>query len=441
MKFEINKLKEYIKPSYEFEVFIQKTKKNKISVYDEKVDSLTSSEEIGIGLRIKKGNRVSFVSSTLNSQDTLKELVEKGMEICDVMPEEPFVDFVRGKMPAGAESVFDEEALSLSLKDKESIPIELERICKKIDSRIVGVRESSFTETLTEVEYYNSYGVEFGYRGTFYTVIVGALATEKSDSNISYEYRGVRRIKDINIEDIARDVTFKATEALNPKQIEAKTVPVVFYRESFAMLINTFSEIFLGSSLIKGKTFLKDLEGERVFGELITIIDDGTLKDGFSTSPYDDEGIPTQKTILVEKGVFKGFLHNIYTANKSNSAPTGNGVREGYNVEPDVGITNLYIKEGDKTLEEMIDGYEEVVLALDLMGLHTSDPISGEFSLGISGVLYNKGKKKHGLRGITVAGNIKDILNKVEAVGNDIKFYGSVGSPSILIKEVTVGGN
>ncbi len=441
MKFEIHKLREYIKPSYDFEVYLQRVRKKKITVLDEKVDSKISSEEWGIGLRIKKGNRVAFVSSTLASNEILKNIAEKGMEICDVMSEESAIDFIKEKEEPIAESIFDEEGVELSQEEKENIPIELERTCKKIDSRIKAVRESSFTESMVEINYLNSYGVEFQDRGTFYTIIVGTLASDGKDSNISYEYRGVRTLKEINIEEIASDVVFKSVEVLNPKDIEVRSIPVIFYRESFAMLLNTFSDIFLGSSLVKGKTFLKGKEEQKIFSNEITIIDDGSLKGGFATSPYDAEGVPKRKNIIVEKGKFKGFLHSIFTANKTGSIPTGNATRYSYSSEPEVGITNMYIEKGKISLEDMINCYEEVVLILDLMGLHTSDPVSGDFSLGISGILYKDGRKRSSLRGVTVAGNIKDILNKVEKVGNDIKFYGNVGSPSILIKEVTVGGS
>jgi len=436
----VEEIKKHLKPQFEFEAYIQRTEKKKITVLDEKVDSFSSSSEIGLGLRIKKGNKIAFVSSTLSSDGDIRELVNRGMEICEFMPEDHYADFNNRKEEALGDSFFDDEGISLSLKEKEDIPIEIERRCKKRDERIKSVRESSFTETLSEVYYKNSYGVEFEERGTFYSVIVGTLASDGKDSNISYEYRGVRRLKDLDIDDVVEDVVFKTVEVLNPSQIEACTMPAVFFRESSAMLLETFSSIFLGSSLVKGKTFLKDKVGEKVFSENITIIDDGTLERGYASSSYDAEGFAKRKNTVVEKGIFRGFLHSLYTAKKSGNAPTGNSVRGSYSDEPDAGITNIYIKNGSRSVEELINMYERVILVTDLMGLHTSDPVSGDFSLGISGILYERGKKVHALRGVTVAGNIRDLWNKVVGVGNDIKFYGNVGSPSLLVEEIAVGG-
>jgi len=362
VKFVVEEIKKHLKPQFEFEAYIQRTEKKKITVLDEKVDSFSSSSEIGLGLRIKKGNKIAFVSSTLSSDGDIRELVNRGMEICEFMPEDHYADFNNRKEEALGDSFFDDEGISLSLKEKEDIPIEIERRCKN---------------------YKNSYDVEFEERGTFYSVIVGTLASDGKDSNISYEYRGVRRLKDLDIDDVVEDVVFKTVEVLNPSQIEACTMPAVFFRESSAMLLETFSSIFLGSSLVKGKTFLKDKVGEKVFSENITIIDDGTLERGYASSSYDAEGFAKRKNTVVEKGIFRGFLHSLYTAKKSGNAPTGNSVRGSYSDEPDAGITNIYIKNGSRSVEELINMYERVILVTDLMGLHTSDPVSGDFSCGI----------------------------------------------------------
>ncbi len=440
MKSVVEEIKKYLKPQFEYEAYIQKVNKNKITVIDEKVDSFSSSTELGLGLRIKRGKKVAFVSSTLSSDDDIRELVKRGMEICEVMPEDPYVDFNDKREEAIGISYFDEEGVSLPLEEKEGIPIEVEKRCKERDKRIKSVRESSFTEALSEVYYRNSYGVEFEERGTFYSLIVGALASDCSDSNISYEYRAVRRLRDMDIDDIVEDVVFKTVEVLNPSEIEACTMPAIFFRESSAMLLETFSDIFLGSSLVKDKTFLKGKLGEKVFSELITIVDDGTLERGYATSSYDAEGFAKRRNVIVEKGVLKGFLHSLYTSKKSGHAPTGNSLRRSYMEEPDVGVTNIYIENGDKNIKELIAMYEKVLLVTDLMGLHTSDPVSGDFSLGVSGIIYENGKKLSSVRGVTVAGNIGELWNKVVGIGNDIKFYGNVGSPSILVEEIAVGG-
>ena len=144
------------------------------------------------------------------------------------------------------------------------------------------------------------------------------------------------------------------------------------------------------------------------------------------------------RKVLVDRGVFRGFLHSTYTAIKSGSKPTGNSLRDSFKSLPVSNITNLYIEPGDKSLEDLLQG--EVFLITDLMGLHTVDPVSGDFSLGASGIIYKHGRRLKGVRGVVIGGNIKDIWSSVVEVGSDLRFYGNVGSPSILVENITVGG-
>jgi len=434
-------VKRFVKPGYEYEIFRQRLKKLKVEVSEGDVENLSSSEESGVGIRVLKEDRIGFSYTSHPDEDSLKDAVEKAIQMCDLQNPDKGNVFLKELEESQIESVFDREGVETPLEEKIRIALELERKAKEMDKRIVGVRKSSFTEGIFEVESKNSFGVHFGYSGTYYTAMIATLAQEDNDSAISWEFRGTRRLGDLDVEDIVRDVVFKSTSLLKPEPLSTKVMPVIFFRESSAMLLEAFSSIFLGDAYVKDKTLLKDKVGESVGSEILTIIDDGSMENGFSTVPYDAEGIPRRRSTVVEKGVFKGFLHSLYTATLSGVDPTGNSERSSYRSLPSSGITNLFIEKGDKKLDDLIKMEEEVLLIIDLMGLHTVDPVSGEFSLGASGVLFRKGKRVHSVRGVTVAGNILDLWNKIVAVGDDIKFYGNVGSPSMLVRDITVGGS
>ncbi|RLJ71363.1 PmbA protein [Hydrogenivirga caldilitoris] len=439
---EIEKIvKRFIKPGYEYEVFHQRVKKTKVEVSDEDLENLSSSEESGVGIRVLREKRIGFAYTTKLEEESLRDVVEKAIQACELQNPDEGNLFLETLKNSQTESVFDKEGVELPLEQKIEFTLSLERNAKSMDSRIKGVRKAAFTEGVFEVNLVNSYGVEFGYEGTYYTAMIAALAQEGEDSAISWEFRGERRFSKLNPEEIAADVVFKSTSLLNPKPMDTKVMPVVFFRESFAMLMDAFSSMFLGDSLVKGKTLLKDRTGEVVANELFTLVDDGTLKEGFLTTPYDAEGVPRNRNVVIDRGVFRGFLHSLYTATLSSQEPTGNSERGSFKTLPVSGITNLYVESGGYSLEELLGMEEQVLLVTDLMGLHTTDPVSGEFSLGASGVLFKNGEPYHAVRGVTVAGNILDLWNKIVAVGNDLKFYGNVGSPSILVADVTVGGS
>ncbi len=433
-------VRKHIKAGYEYEVFFHRIKKKKIEVQEERVENLSASEEVGVGIRVLKGNKLGFAYTTHIREEDIKDCLEKAIETCELQPPDEGFAFLEKLEPSSVSSVFDKEGVQKSLEEKINIPITMEKRAKEIDGRIKGVRKSSLSEGIFEVHQRNSYGLEINYSGTSYIAMISALAQDGSDASISWEYRGARRLSDIDVEDIVKDVVFKSTSLLNPSEFETKSIPVVLFRESAAMLLEAFSPMFLGDSLVKGKTLLSGKEEEAVGSEALTIIDNGSMDNGFATYPYDGEGVPTRRNVVIEKGVFKGFLHSLYTSRKLETSPTGNSERGGFRTQPATGITNLYVEKGDKSLEEMLS-LPEVFLVIDLMGLHTADPISGEFSLGASGVLYREGKPYKTLRGVTVAGNILKLWNDIISVGEDLKFFANVGSPSILVDRLTVGGS
>jgi len=434
-------IKKYIKGGFEYEVFWQRVKKTKIEVSGGEVESLSTSEETGIGLRVLKDGRIGFSYVGGSGEEKLREAVEKALQSCELQTRDEGNIFKREQEPTSTVSTFDKEGVGMPVEEKVSLTLGLEEGAKALDRRIKGVRKATLTEKVFEVKFFNSYGVSYDYEGTQYSASISALASEGTDSAISWEFRGSRRLADLGMEDIVKDVVFKATSLLNPRDINTAVMPVVFFRDSFAMMLSAFSDMFLGDSYIRGKTLLKDRRGERVGSELFTLVDDGTLEGGFSTFPYDAEGVSTTKTVLVERGTFKGFLHSLYTAEISGEKPTGNSVRADWRSLPVPGISNLYMEKGTLSFRELIGVEETALLVLDLMGLHTVDPISGEFSLGASGLLLKEGKPVHAVRGVTVAGNVLDMWANITAVGDDLVFYGSVGSPSVLVRGLTVGGS
>ena len=431
-------VEEVLKGGYEYEVYLERKRKTTIESSDEKLENLIRSQEIGIGIRVFKDKSMGFAYTTDLEESSVKECARIAMQVCQLTPKDE--GFVLGSCQNFGElqTYYDEKGINTPLEDKIALVIDLEKRAKALDSRVKGVRKVSIKGLDLEVFCFNSCGLSYNYKGTWYTSMMAVLAEEGVDQSISYDFVGARSLSDLPLQSMVEEVVFKATATLNPSPFETRKMPVVLYKDASAMILEAFSPIFLGDSLVKSRTFLKGMKGSKVFSEKLTIIDDGTLRGGFMSLPVDVEGHATQRNLVVENGVFKGFLHSTYTAIKSGERPTGNSVRESFRSLPTSGITNLYIKPGDISLEDMLQ--EEVFLITDLMGLHTVDPVSGDFSLGASGIIYEGGKKKKSVRGVIIGGNIKEVWNSVVGVGNDLRFYGNVGSPSLYIENITVGG-
>jgi PmbA protein len=180
--------------------------------------------------------------------------------------------------------------------------------------------------------------------------------------------------------------------------------------------------------------------GEALFAPLLRIRDDGTLAEGMATSPFDGEGVASRNNHLVENGVLLGFLYDSYCGRKDGCSSTGNAARGGVKGLPHMGVTNFFIENGPTPAIDLLRGIAAGVLLTDVIGMHTANPISGDFSVGASGFLIENGKAVRPIKGIAISGNILDIFKAVDGVGNDLRFYGSVGSPSLLIKEMDVSG-
>ncbi|NPB06804.1 MAG: TldD/PmbA family protein [Aquificae bacterium] len=433
-------VRKFLDPSYAYELYFLYRKSRKVEVTDERPEQLSASEEEGFALRVVKDGRLGFAYSSSLDEEAVKEAVLRASEACSLQEPDEGNALVKELLPARAASVYDEDGLKLPFERKVELAVEMERYAKELDGRVAGVRKATYSERETLVFIKNSHGLEVSYRGSLFSSSISVLAKEDGDATLSWEVRGARRFDRLGWREMVKDAVFKAVSLLKPGTLESASMPVVFFRDGFAMLVDAFSPMFLGEYLVKGKTLLKGKEGQLLASEKFTLVDDGTLEEGYATFPYDGEGVPQQRTPLFEKGVFKGFLHTYATALKTGAEPTGNAVREDYRSRPVCSTTNLLVKNGSVPLEELLSAYPRVFLVLEIMGLHTVDPVSGEFSLGVSGVLFNKGKKEKAVRGVTVAGNIMDVLAGVEEVGSDFTLYGSVGSPSVLVKELTLGG-
>ena len=205
-------------------------------------------------------------------------------------------------------------------------------------------------------------------------------------------------------------------------------------------ILGIISACFSGEAVQKQKSFLAGKLGQLVASKELTLIDDGTLPNRLGSASFDGEGTATQRTILLENGVLQNYLYDCLSAAKANTVSTGNGMRSSYKGVPHVGCSNYYLAAGNQSPEELVAAVRRGIYVTEILGAHTSNPVSGDFSFGASGILIEKGKLVRPVRGITIAGNFQKLLQKVNGVANDLTFYGSQGAPTIRIADIAVSG-
>jgi len=194
-------------------------------------------------------------------------------------------------------------------------------------------------------------------------------------------------------------------------------------------------------SVQKGRSLFASLAGETVASNHVNLVDDGRLLDGPGAEPFDDEGVPTRQTPLINRGRLGGFLHNTHTAHRGNTLSTGNAGRAGFRSPPGVSTTNLFLTPGTASQAELMARAEGGVYIQEVSGVHSgASPITGEFSVGATGLRITGGALGEPLREMTVASTLRGMLEGVVATGSDLRFFGSTGSPSVLVGEMTIGG-
>jgi PmbA protein len=220
--------------------------------------------------------------------------------------------------------------------------------------------------------------------------------------------------------------------------VETQKVPVVFEPRTARTLLDSVYEAVHGMSIYRHESFLAGKLGEKVAGENVTIVDDGTILGLFGTSPFDDEGVRSRRTCVIERGVLKSYLLNTYAARKLGMKTTGNASR-GLTGNAGIGHGNFYLEKGVQTPEHIVAGVANGFYVTQLMGFGVN-VVTGDYSQGASGLWIRNGELAFTVSEVTIAGNLKEMLMGIEAIGSDLEFRGSLAAPTIKIGEMTVAG-
>lgn len=416
----------------EAEVYIKKGKSLSAHVKAQKVDAMESSIDAGFSVRIIRDERLGFSFST--DPDRAEETVDRAIEASRwTEKDEGFY------LPEGSE-IIDMNLFDPSISNiKEDIAIEkallIEEAALKEDKRVKRVRKASATFSEKEVYILNSKGLTKQYRATSCTAQIMVVAEDNGEGQMGWDFFGSRFLRSVPFEDIGRRAAKRALDLLGAKRIIPEKVRIILDNSVATEFLGLFSNLLSSENVQKGKSLLADKLNHQVLSPLIHIIDDATREECLGSRPFDDEGVNASRHYLVRGGVVEDYMYNTYTARKANKKSTGNAIRYGYSSLPTVGPSNIYISPSDSTipLQSLIEALDRGVYITEIMGLHTANPFSGDFSIGISGLWIEKGLIKYPIKEAIISGNILDLFRRIEAVGNDLRFYGNAGSPSLLI--------
>ena len=424
-----------------FEIYYAKSSSTKIDSKDQKVDSLTRSEDMGLSFRTVKNGRIGFSFTTSLESTAIERAIDSALQVAAVMPEDP-TSSTLGRFSSNVTELknrMDPDGLALSIEQKIELAKRLERTCRALDRRIQTVRSASFAESKFETELRNHLGQRLTNSGSFFSVSISCKAEENGDAQMGGDYRFSTHLNKLEIDACAKEAAHTATRLLGASMPKTMNCPAVIENGVVGDLIDFLSSSFLGDSIEKGRSMLIGRLGEKVFSEKLNLIDDALLEGGYATRPFDAEGTASQTNDVVRNGVFTQILFDQPTAFRMKASSTGNSSRSIQN-PPSIGLTNFYMKPGTASVEELISKAGNGIYLTDLMGVHTANPITGAFSLGASGILIENGKLTRPVKGFAVAGNVLDLFKNIDTLGSDLRFFGSIGAPSFLVDGLQISG-
>lgn len=396
----------------------------------------------GAALRVLREGRRGFASGTDVSPDGIARLWERARAAADLSPRDP-----SRRLPGPAPtSAFRGEPLDRSLF-KASVPVlerrlsRLEKTLLKSDRRLRRALSLSFSESRGQWAVVSTRGV--GVAEPFGSVSFGLelLGESGKDTQVAWGSCEKTRWDRLDVAGIVADVRQRLLDSFGAEPLSTGQWPVIFEPRVGVDLWELLSQAVVGDAVQKGRSFLATKSGKTVGSNRVTVRDDGRLAGGLATGPTDAEGVPTQTTPVIEAGVLRGFLHDTESAARAGTASTGNAGRSGFASPPGPGTTNFYLAPGRGSARQLLTETPRAFLVRDLIGMHTADPVSGEFSVGAAGVLWEKGRVRRAVKGVTLAGNLLDLMAKIDAVADDLSWQGAIGSPTFRVTGLSIGGS
>ncbi|RMG66732.1 MAG: TldD/PmbA family protein [Nitrospirae bacterium] len=418
------------------EVFALYSKTLNIEVKDQDVENLDVSESTGYAVRVIKDSRPGFAYST--EPERYKEVVKEAIKTAGLTSEDPFCDIPPPAEIKGVKT-FDKNISSLNQERAIQLVMEIERAALGSDKRVKRVRKAGGTFTESEIYIVNTEGINSSFKATSCTAHITVAAEEAGQAQMGWGYQGSRRLSDIDFSEVGKEAAQRAVSLLGAKKAKTCKAQIILDPAVASEFLSVLSSSFSADNVQKGKSLLMNRLDKRVFSDRVNIIDNALLEYHLGSRPFDAEGVASRRNVLVKEGILTGYLHNLYTAKKGNTSSTANATRAGIFSPPSVGVSNLYIEASSEeytySLEELIKEVSQGILVTEAMGVHTANPITGEFSFGITGLWIEKGEILYPVKEAALSGNMLELFSRVVGVGKDIRFYGKIGSPHLLIEE------
>ncbi|WP_232698041.1 TldD/PmbA family protein [Brevibacillus daliensis] len=426
----------------DMEVYYSRSSSTNVSVFKKEIDTYTIKESGGLSFRGVIDGKMCYSFTEKIDENSIKILLEEAKSNAEVLESNEQEELFSGSESYAEVKTYAEELASTSPKELIDAAQLLEQIASEADPRITLVNRVGVSTSEGETMITNTKGLSCHSRYTIASARLQVVSEENGSTTSGYDFAYTTdHFEDLDIPKLAQRAVENALSQLGSASVKSAQYPVILRYDAASDLLATFTSIFSGSAVEKGFSRLAGKLNQQVAGSNITIVDDPLMEGTMGCTSFDAEGMATKKVEVVKNGQLQTFLHNRKTAKKAGVESTGHASKDGYRDSISVAPHNLFIQPGEHSLDEIVSVIDKGLLITDLDGLHSgTSPISGDFSLSCRGFYIEGGKITKPVYQITVSGNMLELLNQVEEIGNDLRFMGRINSPSLRVSSLAISG-
>jgi PmbA protein len=406
------------------------------------LETLKEAGSRGAGLRVLIGKRMGASYTSDLTKEGIAQMVRSAIDLAAVTTEDPHAGLPDadefGSLTTDLK-LYSNRTAELPTEERISMAKRAEGAALAADDRITNSEGGSFDSSTSGRVFANSRGFSGSYRSSYCSVSAVPVATMNGEMERDYWFTIARDYSTLEApEDVGRKAAQRVLRRLGAVKVDTQKVPIIFEPRVARSLLGHIFEAVDGRSIYRNASFLAGKLGEKIASEMITVIDDGTIPGLFGSQPFDDEGVPTRRTPVIERGVLKNYLLNTYTGRKLGMKTTGNASR-GITGNAGIGHGNFFLEAGVTAPEDILRSVKNGFYVTELIG-SAVNTVTGDYSRGAVGIWIKDGELAFPVSEVTIAGTLQEMLNGVTAIGTDLEFQGSVSAPTIMFGEMTVAG-
>ncbi|MHB8467236.1 MAG: TldD/PmbA family protein [Acidimicrobiales bacterium] len=430
-------------PGEQVEAYLSRSRTTSIRAYGGQIESLSSAEPIGAGIRVLVDGRQGFAWVGALDEPLLKETLEEARDNAAFGERDEFLGLAApdGVSPPEIELV-REDISTTSIESKVDLAIELERMALARDRRVTGVRVAMYGDSVTDVAIATTAGITVSDAAGVCYAMVSPLVEDRGDTQIGDGLTLGRAPSELDLADATAQGVDRAARLLGATQPASRRVTVVLDPEVTAAFLAIIGSTLSGEAVLKGRSLFAQRQGAQVAAPGVTLASDPTDPAGADAEHYDGEGLARRRVPLITGGTLEGFLYDTYSARRAGRTSTASAARS-YATSPSVGAAAITLVAGDQSPEALIGGVDEGVYVQQVSGLHSGvNPVSGDFSVGATGLVIRHGAFAEPFREATIASTVQRMLLDVVAVGADLRWQPSgPAGVTLVIRDVSLGGS